>query len=346
MIISFNPSIFHSQDAEIQETIAEILILLMRTNIHFLDLKSINAIFYDRSGIYTFDLNMISEHHLNSKQRKNLKELLGKKSLTNITKLHKQHLVSIVVGTNASDQEIHPRDVCKIIKERSKIILENGINDWKFIQGICQKYSSGNVKRQSIYQLVDRAIKSDIIEPENGGGVGAIIKVTERWIDNDRYKNTFRYKLMTIFDSDREKSDELTRNKKQAEFFKGRSIDNAIDCNYESTDLIVWHVLYKRAIENYIPLNILFTSVASIAQAQKDSLYGKTCEELDFIKYEENSIGIGKMKIKEKFPEIFLAGFSYRDFEERCEHHKVFLTETNEFISEIEEILLKIAKIL
>jgi hypothetical protein len=43
---------------------------------------------------------------------------------------------------------------------------------------------------------------------------------------------------------------------------------------------------------------------------------------------------------------MFLSGFSYLDFEERCKHHKVFLAEANESVSEIEQILLKIAKLL
>jgi hypothetical protein len=49
MIISFNPTIFQSQDAEIQAILAEILLVLMKTNIHFIDIKSIDAIFYNES---------------------------------------------------------------------------------------------------------------------------------------------------------------------------------------------------------------------------------------------------------------------------------------------------------
>lgn len=67
---------------------------------------------------------------------------------------------------------------------------------------------------------------------------------------------------------------------------------------------------------------------------------------MDFIEYNSNNIGIGEAKIKEQFPEMFIAHFSYRDLEERCEHHKVFLSEANESVSEIEQILLKIVKII
>jgi len=209
-----------------------------------------------------------------------------------------------------------------------------------------RKHSSGRTTRQSIYQLVNQAIKDGIIESENCGGVGEITKVTQRWVDDSRYKNIFQYKLMAIFDSDREEANELTRHKSKIEYFKRIKISNIDDCNYESIDLIVWHMLYKRKIENYVPLNVLFASLASITPTQKENLNAKTYEELDFLEYDEDNIGIGERQIKEQFPKMFISSFSYRDFEAKCEHHKVFLAEANESVSEIEQILLKIAKIL
>jgi hypothetical protein len=346
MIISFNPSIFQTQEDEIQYTLAKILVGLMKINIHFINPKSINTIFYNENGEYIFDSNAISKRHLSSQDQRNLKEFLSKKSRQSITNLHKQHLVNIVVGIDESKKEIHPKSVLNIILERSKIIVENGINDWNFIRGICQKYSGAKkTKRQSIYFLVDEAIKNGMIESENCGGIGEITKVTQRWINADRYKSIFRYKLMAIFDSDRTKADELTKHKKEVEYFKRKTIENIFDCNYEDTDLIVWHILYKKKIENYLPLNVLFTNI-SITQVQKEDLSSKTDENLDFMEYNSNNIGLGKQQIKDKFPKMFLSGFSYLDFEERCKHHKVFLAEANESVSEIEQILLKIAKLL
>ena len=346
MIISFNSSIFQSQDSDVQESLGKILIVLMDTNIHFIDIKSIESIFYDESGKYIFGLNSISEMHLSTSQKVALKEFLSKKSRISITSLHRQHLVCIVVGTDKDNEEMHPESAYQLIKERSKIIVENGINDWKFIQGICQKYSSGKTKRRSIYQLVDKAIRDGAIEPENSGGVGEVIKVAQRWIQDDRYKNIFRYKLMAIFDSDKKDPNELTKHKKKIEYFKKRQVTKATDCEYELTDLILWHVLYKKKIENYIPLNALFNNVTSISQDQKDDLSAKSCGELDFIEYSQSNIGIGVSQIKDLFPKMFLSSFSYHDFEKRCEHHKIFLPEAKECISEMEQILLKIAKIL
>jgi len=251
------------------------------------------------------------------------------------------------MGIDENNNEIHPINVYRIITERSKIIVENGINDWKFIQGICQIYSNGKTKRRSIYELLNQAIKDERIESENAGGVGEIAKITQRWIESSRYQNIVKYRLMAIFDSDKESSRSPIPNtiKSKIEFFKS-SATLPINYEYETTDLIIWHMLYKRKIENYVPLDPLIQNITSITQDQKNELKIKNPDELDFMEYNRTNIGIGKSKIKEQFPEIFLTGFSYSHFEKRCEHHKVFVAEANERISEIEQILLKMAKIL
>jgi hypothetical protein len=343
MIISFNPIIFQSQDSQIQEKLAEILVKLMKTNNHFLDIKSIKTIFYNESGQYIFDSTQISTRYFSEKERINFKEFLNKKSTEAITNLYNQHLTKITIG-NDNNKEIHPANAYKIIAERSKVIVENGINDWKFIKGICQKYSSIKTKRCSIYKLLDQAIKNEIIESDNSGGIEELTKVIQRWIESDRYQNIFKYKLMAIFDSDKQDSNQLTPHTNKIKYLKSQKI--LANYEYEPTDLIIWHILYKRKIENYMPLDILFENIELITQSQKADLSNKANNELDFMEYTQDNIGISQSKIKNKFPEIFLADFSYREFEKRCEHHKVFLPEANESVSEIEQILLKMVKII
>ncbi|MDJ0734930.1 MAG: hypothetical protein QNJ47_12825 [Nostocaceae cyanobacterium] len=349
MIISFNPSIFRSLDTEIQSTLANILVALIDNNIHFIDIKSINAIFYNDNLEYIFDSNQISQQYFSLNHRRTLKDFVSKKGKVIISKLHEQHLKRIVIGIDENNQEVHPINAYKIITERSKVIVENGINDWKFIQGICRKYSSAKTQRKSIYQLLNKAIKNEYIEAENCGGVGELIKVTKRWIGSSRYQHIFNYKLMAIFDSDKQNLNSLTPHKNKIEYLKDKTITTIqpSDYEYESRDLIIWHILYKRKIENYIPLNVLFEKITSITQTHKTDLETKSNDDLDFIEYNVNNIGIIEVQVKARFPQMFLDDdFSYRDFEKRCEHHKIFLSEANEKVSEIEQILLKIAKII
>ncbi|MBE9056190.1 hypothetical protein [Sphaerospermopsis sp. LEGE 08334] len=347
MIISFNPAIFKTQDDDIQSILADILVELLKDN-HFIDPSSIANIFFDNDNKYIFNQNKIAQSHLSDAKRQNLKDYIEKKIHQNLTKLYRNHLTHLPIGNNSG--EIHPQDAYKILTERSKIIVENGINDWKFVWGICQKYSNSKIKRKSIYKLLNKAISQEMIEPDHAGGIGDVLKITERWINADRYHNIYQYKLMAIFDSDREiRNGFKTPHIDKIGFFKKREIKNIqeSDYEYEPNDLIIWHILYKRKIENYIPLDILFEKAPLITQAQKSDLLSKSESDLDFIDY--NKDNIGQIDIKEEFPKMFLDNFSYRLLEQRCEHHKVRIElpdGTIEEISEIEQILLKIAKII
>jgi DNA-binding PadR family transcriptional regulator len=342
MIISLDPISFQTQDSDIQSILSEILIALLKDN-HFLNPKSIKNIFFNNENKYIFNENNIAIVHLSEKKRRELKDYIIN-SRKQITQLHIDHLTHITIGINYGD--VHPENAYRIITERSKIIVENGINDWKFIRGICNKYSSGKIKRQSIYQLLDRAIDKGLLESDNAGGIGEITKIAQRWIDDDRYHNIYQYKLMAIFDSDKKTTDSQTPHIKKIEYFKKTQLENNQTIDYESKDLIIWHVLHKRKIENYLPLNVMFDWITSITDDLQNGLSNKTEAELDFIEYDKSNIGIGESKIKEQFPEIFVKSFSYRALEKRCEHHKILLLEVNELVSEVEQILLKIAKII
>lgn len=343
MIISFNFTIFQTQDPDIQSTLADILVALLKDN-HFIDPKSISSIFFNKDNKYFFNENNIAKSHLSKQHRQNLRDYISNYRKP-MTQLHRNHLTHFTIGTHIG--EIHPKDAYKIITERSKIIIENGINDWKFIKGMCQKYSSKK-PRGSIYKLLEQAIEKENIEADHAGGIGEIVKITQRWLYETRYHNIYKYKLMAIFDSDKTHvNDFQTRYTNLIEFLKTRSINKPptqSDISYEESDLIVWHILYKRKIENYIPLSILFANLTSMTENQEINLNRKNEVELDFIQYDKEYVG--EIKIKEHFPEMFLVPFSYHDIEKRCEHHKVFLAEANELVSEIEQILLKIAKII
>jgi hypothetical protein len=346
MIISFNPAIFQTQDSDMQSILANILIELLKDN-HFIDTRSIESIFFDNEKRYIFSKNKIAQSHLSDTKREYLALYIETKIRQPITKLYRDHITHITIGTDSG--EIHPKDAYKILTERSQIIVENRINDGKFIQGISQKYSS-HKKRGSIYLLISKAFKLGTIECDNAGGIGEIIKTTEFWIKKQHYDYIYKYKLMTIFDSDKiHINDFNTRYTTLIEFLKNRKISNPPTTNdmiYEENDLIIWHILYKRKIENYIPLDILFKKARLITPDQKDHLSSKSESDLDFLEYNKDSNNIGQIKIKAEFPEMFLGDFSYRLLEQRCEHHKVFLPEANELVSELEQILLKIAKII
>ncbi len=344
MIISFNPQLFQTDDEAIQKNVAELLVLLLGTN-HFLEITDIDTFFFDKDK-FIFRENNIAKNFLSKKHivdlEKWISSIISKSSY--ITNLKKKHLSSVKIGNEV--EEIIPSNAVRIIKERSKVIVENGINDWNFIKGICAKYESHKL-RGGIYQLINTAIKEEILEADNAGGIGEIIKRVNLWIE-DRYKDIYKLKLIAIFDSDRISSLVFDTHKEIIAFFKNKE-RNAIqdtDYVYQTDDIILWHILYKRKLENYLPLSVMLVKLKTISPAQKTALESKTPNELDFIDYDNSIVGLRKNQIKDQFPKMFLENFSYRDLERRCEHHLFWSEETGSEISEFEQILLKIAKII
>ena len=341
MIITFNPKVFVKEQVEI---LAQIFVLLLKNkDRHFVEVKGIRT----ENERYIFQSPLFQTEIA----PKHIEELIKHipQQRRNITSLHQKYLTRIVIGLD--NNEVLPQNALRILQERSKIIIENRINDWKFLKGVCDKYTS-SPKRKSIYLLIQKAIKEQWIESDTGGGDGQIKPVIKYLISSVAYKGIEKYKLMTLFDSDRQLSNlnKLDSTKiPLVSFLKTGSEENIPnltfnDCVYESTDLIIWHILYKRKLENYVPLNVLFNNIHSLTEKQKQDLQELSYQELDFLEYSTQNIGLGKDKRKDQFPEMFLEGFGYTDFERICAHHKVAFE--GEEISEMEQILLKIAKII
>jgi hypothetical protein len=355
MIISFNPEIIHNQDISIQKVLGKILSLFLENN-HFIAPQSISDIFFDGENQYIFDKTKISQNYLLKEERENLKEYICTNRMP-VTQLHEKYLTHLVIGTNVDEDEIHPSIAYEAIKERSLIIIENNPNDGKFITGIIDKYQSFG-KRRSIYILIKQVLDKQNLIYHHSGGSG--IKDQIEICVNGIYKNISRFKLLVIFDSDKTyKTDFKREYKGLIEYIKRRPISNpptVNDLNYENNDLIVWHILFKRCIENYLPLNVILTNITNLSFGQKSNLQALTSDEMDFIQYYkpidkpvDYYISIGKSKVKEQFPEMFLSTFSPTEMEDRCRHHLVkipYPDGTIDQVSEIEQILLKIAKII
>lgn len=338
MIISFNSAVFVEEYAE---DLREAFVLLAKKEQHFVDTASL-----EQNSNYIYNSQLFENYFSKKEKELVIKTLPQRKPKA----IHKTYLTKIRVGNGSN--EVKPNDLLRILKERSKIIIENLINDWKFLRGVCDKYTA-SPQRKPIYLLIQKAIKNEWIEPATGGGDGQIKPVIKHLISSIVYKDIEKYKLMTLFDSDRKFPNPNTLDTKTkiplVSFLKTgleTSIPTLtfINCVYETTDLILWHILYKRKLENYVPLNVLFNNIHNLTESQKQYLENLTVQELDFDEYYKDKIGIRKDKIKEQFPEMFLTTFSYTDFERICEHHKVNFE--GEEITEMEQILLKIAKII
>lgn len=347
MIIAFNPTIFDTIEFNAQHDLARIIILITeKSKQHFIDARNLNNVFY-KNGHYNFGNHVIGKIFLSNHQQKMVEILIQQQAY--MPDFYNNFLTKITIGSN--EGEILPAKAYKILSEKSKVIVENGINDWKFIENVCQKYTSHrDRKRREIYKLIKRAMVLEDLESDNAGGHGEIVKVTTKWMEN-RYKDIHLYKLMVVFDSDRTSNtmfNEIHRGK--IAFLKGKTVITDDDYHkYEVSDRIHWHMLYKKKLENYVPLSVLFKYLFTITAAQRIDLESKTHEDLDFIEFATANIGLPEKKIKEQFPELFGKDFSYQALEDKCAHHKMMLALPNGTaieVSELEQLLLKIAKII
>jgi len=341
MIISFNPGIFNIDDDQVHKDIAKFLL-------EFLDKK----FFWDTDNLYEifFDDREILE---NSKTREYLgdKMVLELAELANYyiergiysTKLHNYYLEKIVIGFGFG--ELSPALALKLIRSPSLVLLENQTNDWKFIRGIIKNYCA-NGKKKSVFKLIDDAVERSELVPSQVGGGGEFIKVISSHCDQ-LYKDIEIYKLIAIFDSDRNSSDEINfKWYNLVSYLKNAEFDRTISENwiYAPGDKILWHMLYKREIENYIPKKLLFEKFHDLPLDFVEKIESLSDDEHDFFNFDaylEDK--------KNESSDVFLL-HPIRDLiVDRCKHHKIS-TETHtgilEDIDEPELILQQLAKLI
>ena len=347
MIIKFNPSLFLDQLDEIHSKVARILLEIMEDRFLW-DLENLTEIVYN--DIEDFWSKPFTAKYLAPADMAKLKEkvMTSIELSAYITNEHHFYLSNLTIGTGVG--EILPQEAYKIITLPSKLVVENANNDWKFIRGVADKYT-GAKKRRLIYRLLNKAIINGWIEAENAGGIQGIeARVTA--LKDNRYKEIEKYKIAALFDSDRSSPSGFDPNqKKLIEFLKGEKLQNVAlsDVSHEDTDIIIWHKLYKRELENYVPLPVLFKEVLSLTPAIKKDLQNKNSEELDFIKYEDYLASIKEIDVKEVFPNLFLTDFARAELEFACSHHHVKIDAPNdnlEVVSEIELILTKLVRLI
>lgn len=347
MIISINPTIFDSTDVDILSGLSKILDL-GTTGRHLVDIYSFDSYIFDNEGNYIFNETNFSIDYLSNYQKNQVEDFFNDLMLKTgyLTDIHKKYLSNITVGLDAN--EFNPTIAYKILTEPSKIIVENIINDWKFVKGIVQKYAN-HKQRKSIYRLLEKAVDSFWILPDGAGGKGQISQVFEN-LSTTLYKGIHKLKLVIIFDSDREYNEIKSDQKKLIELFKGKNIILFKEAVFEEkSDIVIWHMLHKREMENYVPLDIILENL-ELTDAEKKELSEKTPEQYDFIDFDDYFKSNKNINVKNGFPELFLkTSWTREKLEQRCGHHTVKIELPNsilEDVTEIEQILLKIAKII
>jgi len=137
----------------------------------------------------------------------------------------------------------------------------------------------------------------------------------------------------------------MNEQEKLIKLIKNRDSITVNQAFYEETDFIVWHMVYKREIENYLPKEII-QNISGITVDNQRLIDGLSPQEYDFIDFE---VTLSEIEVKKVFPPQFVGEWTRDLIERRCNHHLVDIELPNNTltkVSEIEQILLKIAKII
>ena len=343
MIIAINPNLFNSVDNVIQKNVSKIIECFFED--YFIwDKDNIDDIFI---GDFSIEDTICYKNFL-SKFEQNLfitrvEEIFQLSAYQ--TPLHNKYLTKISIGLE--DNEINPERALEIITKESKIILENGNNDWKFILGMVEKYHT-HKNRKSIYALIRKAIDNNRLTAENAGGIGGIIPRIDAFIAG-QYKDIINYKVCIMFDSDRPNANILSNAQQRIiRKVKGGIVVDVNNAVFKEDDLLCWHMLYKRSIENYLPISVLGSNLPMPASIL-DALTDLSPNDLDFFYYDEGEYTGYGIDLKNQFPDLFQLHWTRDLIEDRCRHHKANIelpNQTIEEVCEIEELLLKIAKII
>lgn len=344
MILDINPDLFFMDDDEVNDNLSKIIIALLNKGNIFWEIDSLYERIILEGDENDFSKTIFFKKFLSEYQQEKIYEIMGiilGKDIY-ITNEKRVYLTTIKVGYASG---IPLETAIQIFNNPPMLIFENSVNDMKFIKGIVTKYKNA-LKRKAIYGLIFKSIENNLIVPDNAGGGGGIKNRISQLIDLN-YKDIYKYRLFTLFDSDKKNIDDFPRDKKNLiKYLKNTESDSPDDLVYSNNDMIEWHMLDKREIENYLPIAVIENNT-SIDDSDLNKIKGLSEEDYDYFDFENELRSINDAK--KVLPELFLKDFNWKDIEKRCEciSYKVN-SETNADanVSEIEMLLLKIAKII
>lgn len=217
----------------------------------------------------------------------------------------------------------------------SELLVENAPNEWCIYCNIIKYYTNGR-KFNNVAKYLNYAIKNGMIKSENLGGVTMIPSMLVHK-NKTEFNNLYINKVCVLFDRDKDNETDIDENKKKV----FEALCNGIPFDKVTNDLVyrldfqgnyVWHMWYKRAIENYFPKE-------NYEQLGVDMDSFKNNLPLDYQKFDD----------KKKTPrgytkdmmQVISNGLSCDYFEKHTKHFCI----NGDDMSEIMLLLLKIAKI-
>lgn len=229
------------------------------------------------------------------------------------------------------------KEQCEILFGKASILLmENSVYEWDVYVHIIETYKRDNL-HSNLIKKIKIAINNNRLSCSHGGGFSQyqqLIEQQEKYI----YLGVGKYKICALLDSDRDAVDaSIPKDKtKLCGFLLGETIQDIVNFDINKIYLLnqpqyVWHMWYKRAIENYFP-NSAYNAVG-----MDTSNVVEECEIRDYLKLSDLIQGYSKDKLSQ-----LTSSMSRNDYEKNLKHFNV----NGEELSEIQLFLLKLVRII
>lgn len=232
-----------------------------------------------------------------------------------------RYLSNVIIGYSVG--MITPQAAIPLVSMPSYVVVENENNDWPVLRKWIELLK--NDKRfKTINRLVEKKKDERALRPYNAGSSGQIINTLEQRMAE--FGTLSKYKVMALYDSDKSDvgAEPSNEKKKISEYIKNNALTG--------------HVLYKREMENYFPLECYIT-----ARLADEGLCYPNGQDWDFEDV-QNYIKLNSTRKYEKKDLPTLVNYINKELlEGRIVHHPV--NHQGISMTEIQNIILKFVQI-
>lgn len=255
------------------------------------------------------------------------KEIIRTGKAIKLTKKLRQFLTTL----QASQYEYD--DLIRILSKPSKVLVENSVYEAPVYDNIIQLYCSDRIFG-NLFAKLKLARNENRLVFDHSGGCGSVKGLLEQ-ANADEYKSIAKYKFCTIIDRDADGPEytKIQNIDKLLFFLAGKDSKTIRDSDIYTLNqpVYIWHMWYKREIENYFPndhFERVGTDIAKWSSSPEDRNYKDlSCK----------GTGYHKNKLKD-----LVHGMSREKYEEGIKHFSV----NDLMLSEFQILLLKFVKLI
>lgn len=234
--------------------------------------------------------------------------------------------------------DLDSSEVVTLLLKPSELLVENSANEWPVYERIIKTFQKDSTYG-NVVKYINRRKGRHHLVPANAGGNGGIPAIVDLK-DNGEYRHLYKKKVCVIFDRDTD--DSLTFASSNNGLFKlfagaGKNSNTIKEEDIYKLDFgdgYIWHMWYKRAIENYFPAEKYKEQGMDISSVPNDP------QEYDYYHFVEPKPNKPGCYLKSMVKEMG-TGMSLLDYVSTT---KSFSIDGGEY-SEMLLLILKIAKI-